>query len=86
VIPFLDCTLAAGNLTRITGIEFQDGGRTTNNPTGFSKFTGATRMEAGSGWIIASSNDLNGMIVVETVIGVIDHNTIYPKRLRMETA
>ena len=74
--PLLDCTLAAGNLTRITGIEFQDGGRTTNNLYGILKFTGSNTDGSRLRMDHCQFDDLNGMIVVETVIGVIDHNTI----------
>jgi hypothetical protein len=74
--PLLDCTLAAGNLTRITGIEFQDGGRTTNNLSGILKFTGSNTDGSRLRMDHCQFDDLNGMIVVETVIGVIDHNTI----------
>jgi len=74
--PLLDCTLAAGSLTRITGIEFQDGGRTTNNLYGILKFTGSNTDGSRLRMDHCQFDDLNGMIVVETVIGVIDHNTI----------
>jgi hypothetical protein len=73
--PLLDCPLAAGNLTRITGIEFQDGGRSTNELGGILKFTGSNTNGSQFRMDHCQFDDLNGMIVANTVIGVIDHNT-----------
>src|SRR4029077_14702520 len=73
--PLLDCSLAAGNLTRITGIEFQDGGRSTNELGGVLKFTGSNTNGSQFRMDHCQFDDLNGMIVANTVIGVIDHNT-----------
>ena len=73
--PLLDCPLAAGNLTRITGIEFQDGGRSRNELGGILKFTGSNTNGSQFRMDHCQFDDLNGMIVADTVIGVIDHNT-----------
>ena len=72
----IQVTLAAGGLTRLTAIEFQDGGRTSTaggqggiihvdgNNTNGSQF----RMDN------CRTTDLNGYLVFDTVIGVLDHN------------
>jgi hypothetical protein len=67
--------LVANNLTRITGIEFQDGGRATNELGGILKFTGSNTNGSKLRMDHCKFDDLNGMIVTDTVIGVIDHNT-----------
>lgn len=73
--PLLDCSLAAGNLTRITGIEFQDGGRSGNELGGILKFTGSNTNGSQFRMDHCQFDDLNGVVVVDTVIGVVDHNT-----------
>ena len=73
--PLLDCSLTAGNLTRITGIEFQDGGRSGKELGGILKFTGSNTNGSQFRMDHCQFDDLNGMIVADTVIGVIDHNT-----------
>jgi hypothetical protein len=74
--PLIDCPLAAGNLTRITGIEFQDGGRSANELGGILKVTGSNTDGSQFRMDHCQFDDLNGLIVVDTVIGVIDHNTV----------
>jgi len=69
----LQVTLVAGNLTRLTGIEFQDGGRTGNYLAGILLFTGSNTDGSKLRMDHCKINDLNGMLVAETVIGVIDH-------------
>jgi hypothetical protein len=73
--PLLDCSLATGKLTRITGIEFQDGGRSGNELGGILKITGSNTNGSQFRMDHCQFDDLNGMIVLNTVIGVIDHNT-----------
>jgi hypothetical protein len=73
--PLLDCSLAIGNLTRITGIEFQDGGRSGNELGGILKVTGSNTNGSQFRMDHCQFDDLNGLIVADTVIGVIDHNT-----------
>jgi hypothetical protein len=67
--------LVANNLTRITGIEFQDGGRANNQLGGILKFTGSNTDGSKLRMDHCQFDDLNGMIVADTVIGVMDHNT-----------
>jgi hypothetical protein len=74
--PLLQGTLVANNLTRITGIEFQNGGRTGNELGGVLKFTGSNTNGSQFRMDNCKFDDLNGMLVFDTVIGVIDHNTI----------
>ena len=68
-------TLVANKVTRITGIEFQDGGRTSYH-TGVVTVTGSNtdgsqfRMDHCK-W----GEDVEGSPLFDTVIGVIDHNT-----------
>ena len=78
----IDWTLAAGYRSRLTGIEFQDGGRidTANAPGGMlhvdgSNTNGATFRLDNCKW-----NNLNGVPVFDTVIGVIDHNIFIQDR------
>ena len=73
--PLLQVTLAAGKLTRIVGIEFQDGGRSGNELGGILKFTGSNTDGSQLRMDHCQFDDLSGMIVANTVIGVIDHNT-----------
>jgi hypothetical protein len=72
----IDWMLAADYPSRLTGIEFQDGGRRTANnaPSGIlhvdgSNTNGSTFRMDNCKW-----NNLNGAPVFDTVIGVIDHN------------
>ena len=73
--PLLDCSLATGNLTRITGIEFQDGGRSGKELGGILKVTGSNTNGSQFRMDHCQFGDLNGMHVFNTVVGVIDHNT-----------
>lgn len=74
---FLNWTLVAGKPSRMTGIEFQDGGRTNRSwaPTGVFGVTGSNTNGSTFRWDNCKWTDLNGYPVFETVIGVIDHNT-----------
>jgi hypothetical protein len=71
-------TLAANNLTRLTGIDFEDGGRVTyaSGPSGLIHVDGSNTNGSRFRWDHCTFNDLKGQIVMDTVIGVIDHNTI----------
>jgi hypothetical protein len=67
-------TLAAGRPSRMTGIEFQDGGRASITPgilfVSGSNTNGSTfRMDH------CKLNDLNGYPIFDTLLGVIDHCT-----------
>ena len=80
--PLIQWTLAAGQPARITGIEFQDGGRANTQAAGGilhvdgSNTSGATFRFDHCKW-----NNLNGSTVFDTVIGVIDHNTFVIDRV-----
>jgi hypothetical protein len=67
-------TLAAGQPSRLTGIEFQDGGRAGRSSdilhVNGSNTNGSTFRFDHCKW-----NNLNGASLFDTVIGVIDHNT-----------
>jgi hypothetical protein len=69
---FLKITLVAGMLTRVTGIEFQDGGRTQITHAGFhidGKNTDGSQFRMDHcNWY-----DMMCSIVPDTVIGVFDH-------------
>jgi hypothetical protein len=71
----LQVTLVAGKLSRITGIEFQDGGRTTyNNVPGIIHVDGSNT--DGSQFRLDHNKfSVNGNLEMDTVIGVADHNT-----------
>src|SRR5436190_5073963 len=75
----LEVTLAAGNLTRITGIEFQDGGR-TNRESAILRVVGSNTNGSKFRFDHCKWNNLNGASVFDTVIGVIDHNTFVMDR------
>jgi cell division septation protein DedD len=77
-VRLLDISLKAGLVTRVTGIEFQDGGRTPtpSAPNGViviggSNTNGAQLRFDHNKWV-----DMNGFLVTFTVIGVIDHNDL----------
>jgi hypothetical protein len=76
----LKVTLAAGNLTRITGIEFQNGGRIqpAAAPGGVLRVIGSNTNGSSFRWDHCSWQGPNGFPVFDTVIGVIDHNTFGP--------
>ena len=71
----IDWTLAAGQLSRLTGIEFQDGGRTNIAPApgGILHVDGSNTNGSMFRWDHCKWNDLNGYPVIDTVLGVIDH-------------
>jgi hypothetical protein len=73
----IDWRLAAGRTSRLTGIEFQDGGRTSIGlaPTGILGVTGSNTNGSKFRWDHCKWNNLHGFSVFETVLGVIDHNT-----------
>jgi hypothetical protein len=71
----LKITLTAGNLTRITGIEIQDGGR-TNFFYGILAINGSSTNGAQYRMDHCKIININGIEEIDTVIGVIDHNTI----------
>jgi hypothetical protein len=70
-------TLAGGYPSRITGIEFQDGGRvnTIDAPGGILHIDGSNTNGSTFRFDHCKWNNLNGATVFDTVIGVIDHNT-----------
>ena len=74
---FLAARLVAGKVTRFTGMEFQNGGRTQVGaaPAGCMKIYGA---DDGSQWRMDNCkwDNLNGYLVTDTVVGVIDHNNL----------
>ncbi len=61
------------NLTRITGIEFQDGGR-TNRASDILRVVGSNTDGSKFRFDHCKWNNMNGASVFDTVIGVIDHN------------
>jgi hypothetical protein len=74
----LQVSLVANNLTRLTGIEFQDGGRTNvqSAPAGIIHVDGSNTDGSQFRWDHCKWDNLNGYPVLETVIGVIDHNEV----------
>src|SRR5438067_2013866 len=70
-------TLAPGYPSRLTGIEFQDGGRvnTIDAPGGVLHVDGSNTNGSTFRFDHCKWNNLNGSTVFDTVIGVIDHNT-----------
>jgi hypothetical protein len=75
-------SLPAGRPSRLTGIEFQDGGRTKEAaaPGGLLRVDGSNTNGATFRWDNSKWNNLNGVPVFDTVIGVIDHNTFVQDR------
>ncbi len=75
-------SLAAGRPSRLTGIEFQDGGRTNEAaaPGGILRVDGSNTNGATFRWDNSKWNNLNGVPVFDTIIGVIDHNTFVQDR------
>jgi hypothetical protein len=71
-------TLVAGKASRMTGIEFQNGGRTSGGVTPGGVFRVVGHNTDGSLFRAdhCKFNGVNGSFVLDTVIGVIDHNTI----------
>jgi hypothetical protein len=70
-------SLPAGLPSRLTGIEFQDGGRInrTNAPGGILHVDGLNTNGSTFRFDHCKWNNLNGPTVFDTVLGVIDHNT-----------
>ena len=77
-LQLLAVGLVAGRLTRITGIEFRDGGRTPTAaaPGGIIHVDGSNTNGSQFRFDHCKWTDLNGYFVTNTVIGVIDHNTV----------
>jgi hypothetical protein len=75
---FLSFSLVAGKASRLTGIEFQDGGRITfaSPPGGVIKITGLNTNGSSFRMDHCKLVQLNGVYSTETVIGVLDHNDI----------
>src|SRR4030095_9905231 len=78
----IQVTLAAGSETRLTGIEFQDGGRVNGGaaPTGVLHVDGSNTNGSKFRWDHCKWSNVNGSPVLDTVIGVVDHNTFYFRR------
>jgi len=70
----IDWTLAAGYPSRLTGIEFQDGGRPNHAlaPGGIIHIDGSNDGSQFR-WDHSKWGDMNGVAVADTVIGVFDH-------------
>ena len=70
--------LVAGNLTRITAIEFRDGGRVRvqGAPSGIIRVDGSNTDGSQFRWDNCKWDNLNGVPVMDTVVGVIDHNQV----------
>ena len=70
--------LSPNGVARITGIEFQDGGRVNVGaaPSGIIHITGSNTNGSQFRFDHNKWVNLNGYFVTDTVIGVIDHNTI----------
>ncbi len=77
-VKLIDCSLVASRLTRITGIEFQDGGRTPTAaaPGGIIHIEGSNTNGSLFRFDHCKWTDLNGFFVANTVIGVVDHNIV----------
>ncbi len=74
----IQITLVAGQVTRLTGIEFHDGGRINVGaaPQGIIHVDGNNTDGSQFRWDHCKWVDLNGYPVCDTVIGVIDHNEV----------
>lgn len=70
----IDYALVPGRSSRLTGIEFRDGGRGSTSP-GILWVTGSNTDGSTFRMDHCKLNDLNGYPVFETVLGVLDHNT-----------
>jgi hypothetical protein len=73
---FLTWSLVAGKASRMTGIEFRNGGRiaTAAAPGGVIHVTGSNTNGSTFRMDHCKWNNLNGSLGTETVIGVLDHN------------
>src|SRR5438132_1885744 len=80
-------SLAAGLPSRLTGIEFQDGGRsvTADAPGGILHVNGSNTDGSSFRWDHCKWSDMNGYTVFDTVIGVIDHNTFTKSNKHLTT-
>src|SRR5437660_3625363 len=80
-------SLAAGLPSRLTGIEFQDGGRsvTADAPDGILHVNGSNTDGSSFRWDHCKWSDMNGFTVFDTVIGVIDHNTFTKSNKHLTT-
>ena len=70
--PLIDWTLQASRLARLTGIEFQNGGRNTRWGSLF-KITGSNTNGSRFRFDHCKWNKLNGQLMLEGVIGLFDH-------------
>jgi hypothetical protein len=68
--------LVASRLTRLTGIKFQDGGRINGTSNGIINVYGSNTNGSQFRFDHNAWNRMNGNLLCDTVIGVIDHNTI----------
>jgi hypothetical protein len=66
--------LVAGAVTRITGIDFQDGGRVNTTVQGAIKVDGSNTNGSQFRFDHNAWNRVKGNVLCDTVIGVIDHN------------
>lgn len=73
---FLTWTLAAGQLNRLTGLKFQDGGR-PSTMIGLMSIRGSNTDGSIFRMDNCATDSLNGVPLFNTVIGVIDHNTFF---------
>lgn len=75
----MNVALVPGKVTRITGIEFQDGGRPNASgeaPIGVFRIDGSNTDGSQLRWDHCKFDNLNGFFVPDTVIGVFDHNIV----------
>ncbi len=75
----MNVVLVPAKVTRVTGIEFQDGGRpnsTGEAPIGVFRIDGSNMDGSQLRWDHCKFDNLNGFFVPDTVIGVFDHNIV----------
>jgi hypothetical protein len=75
---FLQINLVSSKISRLTGINFEHGGRTTyvGPPEGIFKVVGVPQPEDNTArfrWDNCTWNNLKGVVVFDNVIGVVDH-------------
>ena len=70
--PLLNWTLAAGQVARLTGIQWQNGGRTANNEALF-RIMGSNTDGSRFRFDHCTWSSLNGSVRLDGVIGVFDH-------------
>ena len=68
-------TLVAGQISRMTGIEFQDGGRVTQLSEGIISVSGSNTNGSTFRWDHCKFNQINGYPLFKNAIGVVDHCT-----------